>query len=200
MVIWLQMTQTEFQLSVLNKFHFVPLSWSFVWHRPPMSKQTKSKDFSFTLIAKNGRNMKKWHVHYSDLIVLLSVKYPFGRTYFIFKCMLTKLVLNWKLITTFMAIFLCVSNFYNGPLISTSIQPWWLSSFIRCSNSSWASVGERWIDSWHGRIYIRSFWIKRKRLYVVYFDQLSGACSTRKLLETFFSAIFWPLLFISKLF
>ena len=30
---------------------------------------------------------------------------------------------------------------------------------------------------------------------VVYFDQLSGDCSTRKLVETFFSAVFWPFLF-----
>ena len=30
---------------------------------------------------------------------------------------------------------------------------------------------------------------------VVYFDQLSGACSTRKLVETFFSAVFRPFLF-----
>ena len=35
---------------------------------------------------------------------------------------------------------------------------------------------------------------------VVYFDQLSGACSTRKLVETFFSAVFRPFLFISDLF
>ena len=30
---------------------------------------------------------------------------------------------------------------------------------------------------------------------VVYFDQLSGAESTRKLVETFFSAVFRPFLF-----
>ena len=36
--------------------------------------------------------------------------------------------------------------------------------------------------------------------FVVYFDQLSGAACTRKLVETFFKAVFQPFLFISKLF
>ena len=35
---------------------------------------------------------------------------------------------------------------------------------------------------------------------VVYFDQLLGAARTQKLVETFFSAVFQPFLFISKLF
>ena len=35
---------------------------------------------------------------------------------------------------------------------------------------------------------------------VVYFDQLSGAARTQKLIKTFFSAVFQPFLFISKLF
>ena len=36
---------------------------------------------------------------------------------------------------------------------------------------------------------------KNKALPVVYFDQLSGACCTRKLVETFFSDVFRPFLF-----
>ena len=41
---------------------------------------------------------------------------------------------------------------------------------------------------------------KWKIPHVVYFDQLSGAACTRKLVKTFFSAVFQPFLFISKLF
>ena len=37
-------------------------------------------------------------------------------------------------------------------------------------------------------------------LGVVYFDQLLGAARTQRLVETFFSAIFQPFLFISELF
>ena len=39
-----------------------------------------------------------------------------------------------------------------------------------------------------------------KLLYVVYFDQLLGAEHTRKLVETFFKAVFQTFLFISKIF
>ena len=35
---------------------------------------------------------------------------------------------------------------------------------------------------------------------IVYFDQFLGAGRTQKLVETFFSAVFQPFLFISKLF
>ena len=35
---------------------------------------------------------------------------------------------------------------------------------------------------------------------VVYFDQLLGAARTQKLVETFYSAVIQPFLFISKLF
>ena len=40
----------------------------------------------------------------------------------------------------------------------------------------------------------------RRKAIVVYFDQLLGAARTQKLVETFFSAVFQPFLFISKLF